>query len=246
MFDAEHHITDAEQVLRDACPDIEEHAPVYIVVSDPNGDGMPTALAGDTAAFHRAGLDLTLRDFLAANGRWRGRGFATLMNGAVWQSVSERLSDRRDVFAEMFCGCVLHELGHWLSDQSTANTAALRDLSDSVREAVTPSSCVLSSLADRPDREVAGRPRWFGHGVDWVRACCHLWWRAQPKISHQAITNNAGYGLSSLANYADALVDELNTRQSDPIRHIVSSPRPSTLEVLWSKDIASWRQRVAS
>jgi hypothetical protein len=263
------HIAEAERILRDVCSDIGSHSPVYIVVTQPRDLLTPFLNA---CGFHRPGLDLTLRDRLEKEGRWWGRGFATVLNGPQLSRTLDRLmrAKRSDLFGEVFTGLVLHEAAHWLADSSRLNSAAITDLKEADQKTASLSSVVLSLMAGereykrfiqsaRLQRRAAKRgvthtpsntrPQWHQHEGQWIRACGHLYWRTWERhfaMPHQFVANTVGYGLSPLTSYAIAMRDEIHNRINDPIRSILSEPLPPKFDELWSKDTSSWRQRDAS
>ena len=75
----------------------------------------------------------------------------------------------------------------------------------------------------------AGKPKWVGHGVEFIRTMLHLWHRLENRghvVSLVAAFNAEMYGLSTIEDYRDALGDEPGRCDWRPLREVLDEPAP--------------------
>ena len=196
-----------EAIIRAIAPDDIDAKPIYLVDAADLGLAMT-----DTLAFTNRSCDLMLRPFLESTGRWRGRGFACVIDRQVLDPVQR-------------IGVVLHELAHWLDtgDQpdhpvmSRRQPAAAMELSDAIVGSLTI-------------------PAWFGHEERFVRAAAHLAYRVAGLIEavrprHLRFIGPYHREPFSEAVFMDALSDELT--RSDSIRSVLDTAAPEAFVERW-------------
>jgi hypothetical protein len=137
-------------------------APLYVLNAADTGRPEPASCCG-TATRH---CDSDIRDTLFDNGTWRGPGPAVVLNLTRILADSSHDDFRGDVL-QVF----LHELGHILPTDPVAvdvePTELMRRIDRELHAEFCEAAC--SAGADLADKH---------HDGDFVRRCCHLWWRA--------------------------------------------------------------------
>ena len=185
----------------------------------------PRLRGGFAAAWTSPLMDLILADWLTKQGRWRGRGFATILHADLLPRWME------------YCGAVLHEFAHFLT---------LPLPSDCQDESIVDRSLELvgwlplhwTEKNHRPEtvRTVATLPRWHEQGPSFVRACCHLVYRAQqtvyirPEHLRFVTPYHPGHRVNE-DHFMQTLGDELAITGS--VRQILTTPAPELFNQLW-------------
>lgn len=239
----------------DACrrvapADLAEQA-VYVVPYSDVAESHPELARSEASGWTMPGLDLALRPWLATLGRWRGRGFACLIDDRLprWLVV----------------GIVLHELAHWLTYQDQVMATCDED---SAGELVAEHVGVVHPRRDGPgvlsvavESAIAGaRPlrvatpnaqeRRDAHDLAFHRAAVHV--RHRAKLAGIDVRNltfaGDAYGLSSPLSYIEALAEECECMVGEPIAGVLASPAPDQLAELWQADnspvrCAEWEAR---
>lgn len=193
----------AENLIRAIDPGMDR-IPIYLVdASDYRVDDVGFSCEAYTAFL----LDLQLSCQLAERGRWQGPGFATVV-----------FPDRIGTAQRFINGVVLHELGHHLCFPDrpalVGELAAVAAVADEI--------CKFANDADA--QVIQPRPPWLRHGADFVRACCHLAYRASRIDSELAPWHlqfsSRYYAVDELVWYR-TLRDELGVLEQQPIRAIL-------------------------
>jgi hypothetical protein len=216
-----------ERLLRLVDP--ENPRPIYLVdvatVEDKRLD------AGiDWTAWTGLLIDLQLQDELERQGRWSGRGFATLL----------RL-DRLELGFRFVAGCVLHEYAHHLEclvdherefdQQVDPQVAAARK-----RVGLMTTEITARWMTKIPTQGNQDAPRWAGHELPFVRACCHLAYRANNvfesiRPGHLRFIKPYHGHLVSERPFIEACGSEIQS--GDPLVEILRTPPPRGLVDLW-------------
>ena len=216
-----------ERLLRLVDP--ENPRPIYLVdvatVEDKRLD------AGiDWIAWTGLLIDLQLQGELEQQGRWSGRGFATLL----------RL-DRLEHGLRFVAGCVLHEYAHHLEclvdnehefdEQGDSQVAAARK-----RVGLMTTEITARLMTETPKQGNQDTPRWAGHELPFVRACCHLSHRANQvyesiRPGHLLFIKPYHWHPVSERQFVEACGSEIES--SDPLVEILRTPPPRGLVDLW-------------
>jgi hypothetical protein len=180
-------------------------------------------------AWTSAVLDLKLQDNLRAVGKWRGRGFATIVNDGLICSEPG------------FFAIALHELCHWLTEPEwqVVDTSRLSEALPNLERAVL--TMASRPFAEDPTDEIGWlKFDWAVHGSDFARACVHLLYRAgvhgvpinPVEMRFAKRWGNCQY---APATYTAAIGTEPRDRQEEPLRDILRSPPPADWINLWAK-----------
>ena len=217
----------AAQLIREIAPhDVADRALYLVDFADLQAVHNFAAIDfQDTLAFTHRRCDLMLRTWLESIGQWQGRGFAAVV--------------RRDQFGSLpdLLGCVLHEFSHALdhglktSDDDPDNVLAKLP----PHAAMKLSRLVMESISERV-------PPWFKHEERFIRASCHLAYRAGQvlecvKPSHLKFASHYHRQPYHEAAWMTALASELTSDQ--PIRSILATPAPAAFTERW-RDATSW------
>ena len=159
-------------------------------------------------------------------GLWRGPGPVVIF--------VERLTDRLEAF-----GRFLHELAHVVPYMPASEPTYTLD-------ELAASRSAQAAWAIAPDP--VDLPRWAdGHGREYLRVACHLWFRAYElcylDVPPRYVLHHE-YDLSPLGSYIDALTPELRTTDpGTPFADVVALPLPDAFQSLFEADKAAWLQR---
>ena len=165
-------------------------------------------------------LDLMLCDWLSSRGLWIGRGFATVINTDL---ISPTTQD--------FVGIVFHECAHHICRPLPENIG-----DDNLTEF---SRACVEAFADSND---GTRPEqltpWDDHGLDFVRASCHLAHRVAKVVEsvrpcHLRFASQYYPLPFNEAAFMTALADELDRTGS--IRDILATPAPEAFSQRWQE-----------
>ncbi len=205
-----------ETLFRRIAPaDLGGH-PVYITFASelPEPQRPPSYTWGLTGPI----LDLSLRRWLEAESRWRGRGLAIVLQDlAIRKEASELSAGDRSFSDELYrarlFATAAHELAHALSrplDLVIPPKEIEREVCESAEAALTSFAKVTEAEADEP----SDLPPWAGgHDAMFVRILVHVLDRAE-KITGQRIPTSLAfphrrYELSILEGYRRALAPEI-------------------------------------
>jgi len=214
------YFRDMLAILGRIAPEVEQ--PPYLVRQrDLPGLPVPTARAYCQRQPTPA-TQVALQDV----GLWRGP--ATLI------VFVERLTDRLEAF-----GRFLHELAHVVPYMPASEPTYTLD-------ELAASRSAQAAWAIAPDP--VDLPRWAdGHGREYLRVACHLWFRAYElcylDVPPRYVLHHE-YDLSPLGSYIDALTPELRTTDpGTPFADVVALPLPDAFQSLFEADKAAWLQR---
>jgi len=214
----------AETLCRTVAARDLESTPLYIIpTSDlPDNAGGASICSGYTTS----SLDLYLRDYIP---NYHGRGPCMVVEYPIdGDFLPEDIAHFTLVTA-------LHELAHIL-DRPTlfANRTGVSPLK------LKFESLVVGQASRRLRR--TNLPAHFGHGIEFIRVCLHLRYRAKLAGVHIAPNNLCAgwqYGLSHASRYARALGDEPARRVEAKFREILTTPIPGLFHDRWLNDISS-------
>ena len=175
-------------------------------------------------------LDLQLMTSLESQGLWNGRGFATLL----------RL-DRLDFGLRFVAGCVLHEYAHHLVDLASHEDEfdrPSRELDLSQKMFIETVNQLAGLWLEDPSmqQQEQDQPRWAGHDLPFVRACCHLAHRSNKVFESirpehlRFIKPYQGIPVSE-SQFVEACESEIESGL--PIVEILRKPPPQKLVELW-------------
>ena len=174
-------------------------------------------------------LDLQLRPHLEALGQWSGRGFASVFRMDLIPSGWRHLA-----------GVALHEYAHFLDVLKDCEILykqrqPVRPMSDAEREWTDVYNAVFDHLV-RSGKAEENVPSWHGHDMHFVRACCHLWYRANREFASIAPEHllfvRKYHGCFGSENIAiECCQDELDSEL--PIAQILRSDPPDRLVRYW-------------
>ncbi len=217
---------EAEGLGRAVLPEYD--CPVYVVAT------LPGKLAGGCSAlgYTSADLDLLVRPCLGD--RWRGRGFAVVVNRPL-------LTARWAGFLRpAVMGITLHELAHAVTDGYAARFADDPEGRAAQVEALRAS---IESTDDRAAADAAGRRAFLVscHSPRFLRCLIHLWSRSLTAIRSAApplmLTFPLPFGSTDVYGYSRALMPELTSGRDRPLASILDTPAPPALQSLWIADM---------
>lgn len=181
-------------------------------------EGVPENIGGETVGgcYHRR-LDLRLKPWLEAAGRWNGRQPAVYVD------------DVRNQFA---LDILIHELAH-LADLGFCELE---------EEKVPPISMELTErywLRDRNNPEVIDAALGYEplHGPRFVRACAHLWYRSRElgcMYNPEFIYQGSLYNVPEAWAVLDALGDEPTRFMPLDIETILILPAPKAFDAIFA------------
>ena len=196
----------------------------------PRDDAPAWLQASDCCGWTSDFLDAQLCETLSSAGKWRGRGFATV--------ISDTRNGRPASPREKVC-TALHELAHHLEVLARGSTVVKRTVQELAPFLDPPSKPVDKAMIDRV---IGPRPAWHKHGVAFTRACGHVAHRASLAGFPAALSDlgAAGrpYRLSEPQAYLFALGDEQRACESEPLLDVLRRPAPSRFVELFERDIA--------
>ncbi len=188
--------------------------PVYVALQS---QGVPENIGGKhIGGCYGRRLDLSLKSWLQAEGRWHGRRPAIYID---------------DVREELF-GCVLiHELAH-VADVGFSDSPFVFETT------LQAEATLWAETRDNPpviDRAVGYDTV---HGPQFVRACCHLWHRSRALgcfYSPTEIYNGKIYNVPEAWPAMDALGDEPQRLEELPIELFLNLPAPERFNNLFER-----------
>lgn len=231
--------------------------PIYLIESNlSNPPGLQCI--DDTLAFTSRVLDVLAKPLLQQRSQWGGRGFA-MVYGPDCCQTNHVLHE-----AAHFCDFVSQgpsdDLAHESAFEDPAWRASLERAlnrvgpNDSTNSVSAGEGCATAEgfsdverygieLGSQVWKEYVAQPRDSlrvqNHGARWVRAHCHLGFRASQQghlFDYEREVAGAFYQLSNGQEYAEALADEVMNRSSEPITAILRSPPPKAFHLLWYRD----------
>lgn len=201
------HLRYLETALRALLPvDFPPSVPVYPVSrwdAGPEFRFLRRGCGDDALAWTSPVLDIALQNHLESTGRWKGRGFAFIV---------------QEEFAPQGVDLIhtaLHESSHWLS-YPIERTEPQRSSESTNVEFDVPREMKRTQLLNLID-EHAGKPwpPWVSHGADFFRAAWHVIVRARARgFSCDPETLCFGYGLADPFAYLLALDGEPERRSA--------------------------------
>jgi len=173
-------------------------------------------------------LDLQLMPTLESQGSWAGRGFATLL----------RL-DRLEFGLRFVAGCILHEYAHHLVELVSFEHEfdnPQSEIDSRQRAFVDTVNQLVELWLQDPSRQQHDQPRWAGHELPFVRACCHLSHRAHNvfesiRPAHLRFIKPYHWHPVGESQFVEACSSEIDSDLS--IVDILRSPPPRELVELW-------------
>lgn len=174
--------------------------------------------------FTTPSLDLYLKDFIPD---YRGRGPCMVIDHPI---EGDLLPEDIEHFAMV---TALHELAHILD-----RPALFKDRTGVDPAKIKFESLVVGRVSKQPPRK--DLPPYFGHGIQFIRACLHLRHRAGLEGIHIAANNLCAgwqYGLSHANIYDLALGNEPARMIDATFREILTSPPPAPFRERWKRDI---------
>ncbi len=167
-------------------------------------------------------FDLLLRPILESQGRWRGRGFACLLD-VEWFAANAKPWGWR---LKAVCRTTIHELAHRVC-------FPLSMLDSDVTEAFTVAAMSTDVAVDDV----------VGHGGTWLRALCHLAWRANAtpwpyrlQCKADDLGDHGAYRLSQFRDYADTLRREIVRHHETPLREVLATEPPAAFVELLANE----------
>lgn len=223
----------AEKLLRESAgPD----APAEMYLLD--GDSLPAELqipnCIGVTAWH---LSHVARPWLEARGEWRGPGFAAIVFPSR-VAIAHRVT-MREVVDACCLYVAVHEFCHEV--ERVSSVAAIHKLAAD-NGLPRPAEPALAAWRAAESSEPA--PPWHDHQQAFIRAACHLSFRAMQS-GHWLPAGNigvagSGYGLSDVGHYRQALGTEAVEREGEPITSILATEPPAGFSELFARDCATW------
>jgi hypothetical protein len=183
-------------------------------------------------------LDLALRGWLTAIGRWKGRRPAIVLDDThFWGNGLAASRGEQDVadyiFRQHATGVLVHELGHTI-DVGVERSEPTPDL-ELLAKAINSRAC--PAYRDYP-------VPWLGHGATWIRTALHLRFRAL-QIGHVmelgTVFSSDKYSLSHPYRYWGALLPEMKWMVDVPIFELAATSPTAEFVDLWRADVKRWR-----
>ena len=173
-----------------------------------------------------------VRSFLDAAGRWRGHGFACVIDlGRLRESVL--LADCRDL--------LLHEYGHHL-------LIAERPAPDAPSDLPAADAAEVESYRGLYDLATTTTCPWFNHEADFVRIMLHCWHRSwvrrRPLEARNVWAAGPAYGLAPIGDYLRVLwpTGDLQRHERTPLEEIAQTPIPLVFEDFSQADCERYKQ----
>lgn len=220
----------SEQLLHKIVSDDIHGRGCYLVRFSDVAEYEPRLRGGWCAAWTSPVLDLMLADWLISHDRWNGRGFATILHSDLLTRWME------------YAGAALHEFAHYLTWPlpSTEADESIRERSNGLI-GILPLRWTEKKHNPEPLQQGRQLPQWHEHGRDFVRACCHLAYRAQHHvyIRPEHVRFIGPYHSSRVheEHFMEALNDELRSTTGS-VREVLSTEPPSQFTRLWAYAIA--------
>jgi hypothetical protein len=215
----------AIDLLREIAPDDLDGVPVYVIDFRQVATYEPRLRFGSCEAWTGPLADLLVADFLHRSGRWKGRGFATVIHGDRLPTWQARM------------GAAVHELSHFLETPQTP--ASELSESELLRHAVaflraTPQAWSDPSQQAQPPAKTL--PPWHDHGSRFVRSAAILAHRTErliESIRPRMVRFSRDYLGQKFTE--QTFVDSLGEAVEDPrpIREILENSPPKEFTELW-------------
>jgi len=216
-----------EQLISAIAPEITR--PVYLL--DPTSMKDSRLFSGDVMGWTASVADILMRRELERQGRWRGRGFTSVI----------KLANIRSGF-RFVAGVVLHEFAHhldYLSKPTSEIEMSLLCMDILPPERETAIDNAIEMVGDRLE-DIAEieepLPLWYGHELNFIRAAVHVAHRANKvfeSIRPQHLRFIAPYHYQGSENMAlECCRHELDTQL--PIVEILRSDPPEKLVRYWN------------
>lgn len=215
-----------ERLISEIAPEIRR--PAYLL--DPMSMKDRRLFGGDVMGWTASVADILMRRELERQGRWRGRGFTSVI----------KLANIRDGF-RFVAGVCLHEFSHHLDYLSTP-TAEI-EMSLPCMEILPPEretaiDNAIEMVGDRLE-DIAEieepLPTWYGHELNFIRAAVHVAHRAGKvfeSVRPKHLRFVSPYHYQGSENMAvECCRDELDTEL--PIVEILRSDPPLELVRYW-------------
>ncbi len=222
----------AARLLKAAAPELAG-VPLYLVAQS------GTAFAGSClSAFTHPNLDVWIKGRLA--GRWRGRGWAVVLNDTAAGIPSEVPAC---MLADHVAAAAVHEVGHGFADGYDLAAAGSEPGEDALKAGREITPLAAARMADRgapTDRAIVGE--FMAHGERWIRAVLHLRRRIEAAGVYLPASTCVGVRseLSRPEAYDAALADEPERTAGRPLAEILDSPAPAAFAELWERDRAEF------
>jgi hypothetical protein len=214
---------EAENLLRLIAPRDFDGAPIYICIRSEvteDFDGLPGC-----NAYTAVSLDKLLQPILEYQGRWQGRGFATVVHEGRFRASHRHLAPWE--LEEVFMKWALHEVAHYFD---IGRAMSFHEWGGPMLKAVA------SALRDPPPK----KNPWSGHESSFIRAALHIHHRANAVgfTIRSADMSAAGeqYGLAPIEQYAEVLGDEPSRRIEESLFDIIDSKPPTEFEEFAARD----------
>lgn len=206
--------------------------PAYLATPDQAGERFQCH--DGCCGFTTANIDLALSPYLRRTGRWRGRGFAAIID-------ARRIIHWQGIVAANVIGVACHELAHHL-ERRPVQSAEWEAAPQHVVDEVTAACEEVDFSYCAPERPI---PPWYLHGSKFVRACAHL--ATRVRRLHRGITTDhlrfggAFYGVSPAKKYMRALEAELRDCRDMPIREALATEPAAAFMKLWHHDTKDYQ-----
>lgn len=209
-------------------------APFYCLAYDQDSPLADSALGW---AF-RAADNPAIEDVLRKHGLWRGNGRSIMLNvHRMRKSVSSAAA------LERLCNAIaIHEVAHHLPKTGIVDIPEPEDGKVDQR--------LIAANTAKMHREIEALsspdiPPWSGHGAEFIRVCCHLFYRSQqlgiPSCPH-SIAAGSQYGLSPFLDYCKAIGDEPQRLENESFGLICKMPFPAWFEDLFGRDVENYNK----
>lgn len=211
--------------LRECLPVDLENRPIYILAQSE----IPAELHISGARAWTSGLlDFHLKPILEQEQRWQGPGLSMVVVDA--DVIQGDLTNGLAV--------LLHEIGHCLEAESKYSTRWQVNFAPELGPIFAERyGGPVDVETEFPDCVF---PRWYGHGLDWIRASLHIHHRAFHRgwwLTPSAMSIGGEYrGLSDGMEYRQRLLPELTREHDTPIVEILKRPAPDGFNDLWIQD----------
>jgi len=214
-------IDSARRLLLKLAPELGQ-APLYVTTAPAD---YPRGCYG---AFHMRRPDAAIRKQIVESGQWEGVGNIIVL--------------AQDFQGEELAGILCHECAH----ATPYCPFDFEDYEPTEAEAKHEAEVVAAWAMSPP---TSGPPWGYSHGLQFVRRCLHLHYRAEcsgvslplPTL-HCAGSN---YGLSLLSKYKRALGDEPKRFMGARFGEIEVTAMPSDFQSLFDSDAAAWHKHEA-
>ena len=187
--------------------------------------------SGEFSGLHAPKIGLWLKSYIP---RWTGPAPAVLVDdGTIERDCGDSWHEMRDRFVAV----ATHEMAHVVD---TPGLFARDDTNtDAPAEQMPP--FIVEALRNKEAFYSGHRSPRFGHGVGWLRACCHLVFRMQQRgwdVYLPSVIDTDFYAISSTSLYARALGDEPARLAHMPLTEVMASPPPRKFLRQWRRDVS--------